>query len=146
MSRAPTEHDVKCLPGPFAAVLCGAKPYEIRVNDRDYRVGDTILLREWRPDKTWGRRSDGAWGCNGCCDGGRCDVPRHVARSECLQCSGAGLISEDAIYTGRSIRVRVTYMTNGGERGLPANLCVLGIARIPSKDMDWALEPDEVAP
>jgi hypothetical protein len=42
-------HDLKCHPIPFAAVRSGAKPYEIRHNDRDYEVGDSLLLREWDP-------------------------------------------------------------------------------------------------
>jgi hypothetical protein len=127
MDRASVEHDLKCHKGPFAALLDGTKPYEIRVNDRDFRVGDTLLVREWDSTKTWGRRSDGLLGCNNCCFGDRCDVPRHVPRAECVLCKGTGAVDEAELYTGRSIRVRVTYMTPGGAWGLPTSLCVLGI-------------------
>lgn len=42
-------HDLKTWPPYFDAVWSGAKPFEIRKNDRGYRVGDVLMLREWRP-------------------------------------------------------------------------------------------------
>lgn len=76
------EHVLKTHDGPFDASWRGLKPYEIRVNDRGYQVGDRLLLREY------------------------------LANLE--------------QFTGRWIRLEVTYMTRGGEWGLPENLCVLG--------------------
>lgn len=49
-ARPPIGHDVKCWPAPFAAVRSGAKPWELRLNDRDYRTGDTLRQHEWSPD------------------------------------------------------------------------------------------------
>lgn len=50
VEREPITHDVKCWPEPFAAVKSGAKPWELRINDRDYSTGDTLIQREWSPD------------------------------------------------------------------------------------------------
>ena len=47
--RGPTTHDLKCVPPFFDDVLEGRKTFEIRKNDRDYRVGDTLILNEYQP-------------------------------------------------------------------------------------------------
>lgn len=47
VSRGPIEHRLKCWPGPFRGLVSGAKKFEYRKNDRDYRVGDTLLLEEY---------------------------------------------------------------------------------------------------
>jgi len=40
-------HEVKSWPQYFQPVLLGKKIWEYRINDRDYKVGDLILMREW---------------------------------------------------------------------------------------------------
>jgi ParB family chromosome partitioning protein len=40
-------YDLKIDPPMFAAVKAGAKTFEYRVNDRDYKEGDMITLREY---------------------------------------------------------------------------------------------------
>lgn len=41
-------------------VKSGAKPFEVRRNDRDYQVGDTVVLHEWNPgsERYTGRKLD----------------------------------------------------------------------------------------
>src|SRR4030042_2230834 len=42
-------HELKTWPISFDAILCGSKTFDIRRNDRDFRVGDTLELREYYP-------------------------------------------------------------------------------------------------
>ena len=44
-----TTHYLKTWPEPFNLSLGGLKPFEIRVDDRGYEVGDTLCLKEWEP-------------------------------------------------------------------------------------------------
>ncbi|EOV9255608.1 DUF3850 domain-containing protein [Salmonella enterica] len=44
-------HDLKIHPKYFAPVAAGKKRAEVRINDRDYNAGDTLILREYDPQK-----------------------------------------------------------------------------------------------
>jgi hypothetical protein len=44
------KHELKIHPAHFNDVISGAKPFEVRKNDRDYKVGDNIVLNEYNPE------------------------------------------------------------------------------------------------
>lgn len=47
-------HKLKIHPEYFEAVCSGKKSFEIRENDRDFKIGDTLMLQEYDPqDKSY---------------------------------------------------------------------------------------------
>ena len=42
-------HELKSWPDIFSAIINGSKCHELRMNDRHFAVGDTVLLREYDP-------------------------------------------------------------------------------------------------
>jgi len=65
-------HCLKIWPKQFEAVRINQKRFEIRVNDRDFKEGDLLVLEEWDPTtKTYSGRvvyrvvgfiEKGSWG------------------------------------------------------------------------------------
>ena len=43
-------HELEIWASCFAAVESGAKPFDVRKNDRNFQVGDALLLREYDPE------------------------------------------------------------------------------------------------
>lgn len=43
-------HHLKCWPEYFDAVYHNIKSFEVRRNDRNYQVGDILVLQEYDPD------------------------------------------------------------------------------------------------
>lgn len=44
-------HELKTLPEYFEEVFMGHKNFEARKNDRDYKLGDTLILKEFESHK-----------------------------------------------------------------------------------------------
>lgn len=115
-------HELKTWPEPFAAILSGEKRHEVRKNDRGFKVGDVLHLREWkaRPQN---------FVCKSCLV-----VMTSYDDFEEFQHAGCGALvveAEELGYTGRHARVRVTHLTPGGSWGLPADVCVMSIEALP---------------
>lgn len=51
-------HNLKTWTPFFQDVKSGVKQFEVRKNDRDYEVGDTLILEEINPNT---QRNTGAW-------------------------------------------------------------------------------------
>ncbi len=51
-----TCHDLKISPQYYEAVISGEKKFELRKNDRGFKVGDTVNLREWSNGQYSGRQ------------------------------------------------------------------------------------------
>lgn len=43
-------HKLKTWPEYFAQLRRGEKTFELRENDRDFKVGDILELQEWKPE------------------------------------------------------------------------------------------------
>lgn len=54
-------HKLKININYFKDVLIGKKTFEVRKNDRDYKVGDSIVLNEWNNEEQYftGRKVSG---------------------------------------------------------------------------------------
>ena len=48
---------LKCWPEFFDSIIRGQKPWEVRKNDRNFQVGDVLLLKEWKPGVDYTGRS-----------------------------------------------------------------------------------------
>lgn len=44
------EHELKTWPAQYQAIVDGKKTFEYRINDRGFKVGHTLKLREYSPE------------------------------------------------------------------------------------------------
>lgn len=49
LTKSNTIHELKIDPAPFDAVIRGWKFFEVRKNDRGFKNGDRLLLKEYNP-------------------------------------------------------------------------------------------------
>lgn len=50
-------HDLKITQEYFLAKLQGIKPFEVRINDREYEIGDILVLHELNEDMEYTGRT-----------------------------------------------------------------------------------------
>ncbi len=55
--KVPAFHSLKILPEYFDAVFIGCKKAELRLNDRNFSVGDCLILNEWELNAGYSGRS-----------------------------------------------------------------------------------------
>jgi hypothetical protein len=101
----------KIWPEYFEQVRSGAKPFEIRLNDENDEVGNTLRLQEWFPNKCPKCNGDGF--VNGdYCESGRYN---HI---DCLNCNGTGKMWQ---YTDREVVCWITSIVHLSVRDYPLN-------------------------
>lgn len=105
-------HALKTWPSFFQAILAEDKLHEIRKWDREFGVGDVLLLREWDPDH----------------QSPELEIFLAIPEEDRDD-------AEDPRYTGRDVFVKVTYVTPRGVFGMPDDLCVMSVRRLASTDM-----------
>lgn len=95
-------HELKTESVHYLDIKKGIKKFDLRKNDRDFRSGDILHLREIRDDGDWGGRGEA--------------YPKGHSR-------------EGWMYTGADMLVRVTHRIGGGP-GLDLDYCILSIERL----------------
>lgn len=102
MIRAETdsaiEHELRCWPPFYGEIALGRKTFEVRLNDRQFRMLDTLHLREWLP-ATY-------------------EASRQTLLAQGFSKGEAEETADQAAYTGRSVRKMVGYILHGVDPAL----------------------------
>lgn len=116
-------HELKCWPQYFRYVAEGLKNFEIRKNDREFKVGDRLTLREFTP-------------CEMCGAAGRTRYsPDEFVACRACPPSGTDLErSSGGAYTGRKVERVISYVLTK-HPGIQDGYAMLGIyeEKTPSK-------------
>ena len=107
------QHELKTWPEFFEAVRERKKTFELRHNDRNYKVSDHLRLREFDP-------------CRACKGKGQAfvhpaDIARGAKQRDCPDCHGSG-----GLYTGREAYYAVTYILND-HPGIRGGYVIMGL-------------------
>jgi len=81
-------HHLKGWPESFHAVERGNKAFEIRKNDRGFRVGDLVVLHEWDPILGRGRSAEGYLGRS------REGIITHISTPESIAAHSPGALGD----------------------------------------------------
>ena len=101
-----SKHELKIWPNEFKDTCSGKKTFEVRKNDRCFKIGDMLILREFVP-------------CKECSGYGR--VADHTDFIDCTCKEPHGK------YTGKKIHAVVKYILNGGQFGIHKDYVVMSI-------------------
>ena len=106
-------HDLKVWKEHYGALLSGEKMFELRLDDRNFKVGDILKLREFVPCKK----------CNGT---GVASIgfPNNSPCS-CMK----DITTQRGSYTGAQMLRRVDYILKDF-KGLKEGYCILGLSRL----------------
>lgn len=117
MSKKKTHH-LKTWPKYFKALLDGGKTFELRNNDRNFAVGDILVLKEFKP-------------CRYCDGDGMVSIKIHYRLAGHTQTVGVKACSKcrfkGGTYTGRKVKREVTHILVGPSFGLLKGYCIMSV-------------------
>ena len=99
-------HELKVWSEFYDKISSKSKQFEVRKNDRDFKVGDTLILREFIP-------------CDKCNGSGKVWDSGDKALCNCPEPHGE--------FTGNRADASVDYVLHGGQFGIVEGYCVMSI-------------------